>query len=138
MTSAPFSSLIARKASRKTSRTRLVNSTTSWGDSTATITSILPTVINSAPSLLSSPTSPSSFVATGEAVHQEASSVPVKVSREIGIRFPNLPGFSSSTVRREASQPTTTSGAISAIQSSANTASAAVAPSSATASAAST
>ncbi|EFO16594.1 hypothetical protein LOAG_11910, partial [Loa loa] len=28
--------------------------------------------------------------------------VPVKVTREIGIRFPNLPGFSSSMVRREA------------------------------------
>ncbi|VBB27941.1 unnamed protein product [Acanthocheilonema viteae] len=27
---------------------------------------------------------------------------PVKVAREIGIRFPNLPGFSSSMVRREA------------------------------------
>ncbi|KHN87820.1 hypothetical protein Tcan_14977 [Toxocara canis] len=28
--------------------------------------------------------------------------VPVKVSRDIGIRFPNLPGFSSNTVRRDA------------------------------------
>ncbi|KAK6755443.1 hypothetical protein RB195_014044 [Necator americanus] len=28
--------------------------------------------------------------------------VPVKLSRDIGIRFPTLPGFSSNTVRRDA------------------------------------
>ncbi|VDM20260.1 unnamed protein product [Wuchereria bancrofti] len=39
--------------------------------------------------------------------------VPVKVAREIGIRFPNLPGFSSSMVRREAQLTTSASAATS-------------------------
>ncbi|VDK76050.1 unnamed protein product [Litomosoides sigmodontis] len=58
---APFSTLIARKASRKISR----NTRIAGGTATGTIVS-------------------------------------VKIAREIGIRFPNLPGFSSSMIRREA------------------------------------
>ncbi|VDN17876.1 unnamed protein product [Gongylonema pulchrum] len=37
-----------------------------------------------------------------ERTNLEHLQVPVKVAREIGIRFPNLPGFSSNMVRREA------------------------------------
>lgn len=39
--------------------------------------------------------------------------VPMKVAREIGIRFPNLPGFSSSMVRREAQMTASVSNATS-------------------------